>query len=170
MYSIHREKRLAYLLRHDHDYAFDIHGWRLVSDLVEYHGFTREELECIVANSSKQRFEFSEDGLCIRARQGHSINVDVELEEAVPPEYLVHGTVEANVPAILAEGLKRMSRQQVHLSADVPTAHKVGGRRKGTVVILRIASGRMASEGHRFWLSRNQVWLVESVPPQYIER
>lgn len=170
MYPVRREKRLAYLLRHDHDYAFDIHGWRSVSDLVEHHGFTREELAYIVANSSKQRFEFSDDGLYIRARQGHSISVDVELEEAAPPEFLFHGTIEANVPSILAEGLKPMSRLKVHLSADVATARKVGERRKGTVVILRIASGRMAAEGHRFWLSRNQVWLAERVPPQYIER
>ena len=81
----HQEKCLAYLLRHDKNYAFDEHGWREVRDLVECHGFSCEELEYIVANSSKQRFEFSEDKLLIRARQGHSVKVDVELEEAVPP-------------------------------------------------------------------------------------
>lgn len=166
---IHKEKRLAYLLRHDIHYAFDVHGWRAVSDLVANHGFSYEELITIVANSNKQRFEFSEDGQYIRARQGHSIAVDVELAEATPPEYLYHGTVAANVPSIMEKGLVPMSRNQVHLSFDMDTAMKVGARRKGEVVILRVAAHKMWEDGYQFWLSRNNVWLTEAVPPKYLE-
>ncbi len=167
--NIHKEKRLAYLLRHDTHYAFDAHGWREVSDLVTNHGFSREELITIVADSNKQRFEFSEDGLFIRARQGHSIAVDVELAEAKPPEYLYHGTVATNLPSIMENGLVPMSRQHVHLSVDESTAVKVGSRRKGVVVILKVAAHKMWKDGHRFWLSRNNVWLTEEVPPKYLE-
>lgn len=166
---IHKEKRLAYLLRHDTHYAFDVHGWRAVSDLVANHGFSQEELTSIVANSNKQRFEFSEDGLFLRARQGHSIAVDVELAEATPPEYLYHGTVATNVPSIMEKGLSPMNRQHVHLSIDESTALKVGSRRKGDVVILKIAAHKMWKDGHQFWLSRNNVWLTEIVPPKYLE-
>lgn len=166
---IHKEKRLAYLLRHDIQYAFDAYGWREVSDLVANHGFSQEELTSIVTNSNKQRFEFSEDGLFLRARQGHSIPVDVELAKAKPPEYLYHGTVATNLPSIMEKGLVPMSRQHVHLSIDESTALKVGSRRKGDVVVLKVAAHRMWEDGHQFWLSRNNVWLTEAVPPKYLE-
>ncbi|MBO4504117.1 MAG: RNA 2'-phosphotransferase [Bacteroidales bacterium] len=167
--TLHKEKRLAYLLRHDIHYAFDKRGWREVSDLITNHGFTLEDVINIVANSEKQRFEFSDDGQYIRARQGHSIAVDVELEEATPPEYLYHGTIAANVPSIMGKGLVPMSRQYVHLSIDQSTALKVGSRRKGVVIILKVATKKMWEDGHRFWLSRNGVWLTMAVPPKYLE-
>lgn len=163
------EKKLAYLLRHDTEYPFDIHGWREVRDLTENHGFTLDELKHIVANSNKQRFEFSADRMFIRARQGHSIDVDVELKEAEPPEYLFHGTPATNIQSIMSSGLCRMSRQHVHLSADEATAMQVGSRRKGDTAILRISAREMWNDGFKFWLSRNNVWLTESVPPQYIQ-
>ena len=166
---IHKEKRLAFLLRHDKGYAFDANGWREVDDLISHHDFSREELESIVANSSKKRFEFSEDGLFLRARQGHSIVVDVELEEATPPEYLYHGTVATNVPSIMEKGLLRMSRQHVHLSVNSATAMEVGGRRRGETVVFKIAAREMREDGHCFWISRNNVWLTEVVPPEYLE-
>ena len=167
--NTNKEKRLAYLLRHDIQYAFDAYGWREVSDLVANHGFSREELTTLVKNSNKQRFEFSENGMFIRARQGHSIAVDVELEEAIPPEYLYHGTVAANVSSILEKGLVPMSRQHVHLSIDEATAVKVGSRRKGEVTVLKVSAHKMWEDGHHFWLSRNNVWLAMEVPPKYLE-
>lgn len=165
---IHKEKRLAYLLRHDPN--IDIHGWREVHDLVENHGYSREELLSIVANSNKQRFEFSMDGQYIRARQGHSVKVDVELEEAMPPEYLYHGTLATNVPSIKENGILQMDRLHVHLSVDEDTAVKVGGRRKGEVAILKVAARKMWEDGYRFWLSRNGVWLTETVPQKYLDK
>lgn len=165
---IHKEKRLAYLLRHDPN--IDIHGWREVHDLVENHGYSREELVSIVANSNKQRFEFSMDGQYIRARQGHSVKVDVELEEAMPPEYLYHGTLATNVPSIKENGILQMDRLHVHLSVDEDTAVKVGGRRKGEVAILKVAARKMWEDGYRFWLSRNGVWLTETVPQKYLDK
>lgn len=167
---VHKEKSLAFLLRHDHEnYDFGIHGWREVCDLVEYHGFSCEELEYIVANSSKQRFEFSEDNLWIRARQGHSFKVDLQLEPSIPPECLYHGTISDKLPSIMEMGLLPMSRYQVHLSVDVATAIEVGSRRKGEVAILKVAARKMWEDGHRFWLSRNGVWLVDTVPPLYFD-
>ena len=162
------ERRLAYLLRHDKTYQFDHYGWREVQDLLENHGFSMEELRTIVATSDKRRFEFSGDGKCIRACQGHSVDVDVELEEKIPPEYLYHGTVFSNTPSIFTQGLCRMARQYVHLSSDIETAMSVGGRRQGKIVVLRIMAQEMFNDGHRFWLSRNGVWLTNHVPPSYI--
>ena len=164
-----KERKLAYLLRHDTSYDFGNHGWREVSDLVENHGFSPDELISIVANSNKQRFEFSDDKRYIRARQGHSVDVDVELAEAEPPEFLYHGTVAENLKSIMELGLSKMKRQHVHLFADETTALKVGERHKGSAVVLKIAAQKMQNDGFRFFLSRNNVWLTEAVPTKYIE-
>lgn len=166
--TVHKEKRLVYLLRHDHSYAFNEHGWREVGDLVANHGFTLEELQHIVKNSNKQRFEFSDDGQGIRARQGHSINVDVELTETIPPEWLYHGTPKGNLPSIMEKGICKMNRNHVHLSTDIETASNVGARRGKDYVVLSVKAKQMHEDRFVFYLSRNQVWLTEHVPAKYL--
>lgn len=165
--TTHGSRKLAFLLRHDKEYAFDEHGWRKVEDLILNHGFTMPLLENIVATNNKQRYEFNEDRTGIRARQGHSIRVDVELKEAFPPDMLYHGTSGDVVPVILKEGLKPGKRLHVHLCADVDTALKVG-RRHGEPVVLKINAGAMNAAGMKFYLSNNGVWLTDFVDPLYI--
>ena len=123
----------------------------------------------MVEGNDKQRFEFSPDGARIRARQGHSIDVELDWPAVAPPEFLYHGTVERFFAAILAEGLRPMKRHHVHLSPDVATAQVVGARR-GEAVILEIAAGAMAAAGNVFYLTGNGVWLTDSVEPRYIRR
>ena len=166
-YLIKRGKKLSYLLRHDTSYAFDEHGWREVSDLVANHGFTMEELREIVATNNKQRYEFSEDMTRIRARQGHSIQVDVELAEATPPDILYHGTAKAFVKSIMSQGIQKGKRLYVHLSTTINMATKVG-ERHGEPVVLAIDAKRMHEDGIKFFLSRNGVWLTEFVEAKYI--
>lgn len=169
-------KFLSFVLRHKPDsvgLTLDSNGWAGIDELLgkcRAHGkpLTREILEAIVATSPKQRFAISEDGQRVRASQGHSIEVELGYEPAVPPEWLFHGTVTASIPAIRAEGLKKMSRHHVHLSPDLTTARTVGMRR-GKPVLLKIAAKRMHDDGHVFYLSANGVWLTERVPPEYIE-
>ena len=108
-------------------------------------------------------------GEMIRANQGHSIDVDLQLEEREPPEVLYHGTVERFLPSILEAGLVRGKRHHVHLSKDVETARKVGSRR-GKPVILQADAGRMYRDGHKFLLSANGVWLTDTVPPGYLKK
>lgn len=162
-----KSKRLAYLLRHDRKYQFDANGWREVSNLTEKHGFTFEELCVIVDANNKQRFEFSEDMQYIRARQGHSIHVDVELEECVPPPILFHGTAEHSVNSILKEGLKSQNRLYVHLSSTMGTAINVG-KRHGAPVVLKVDAQKMFKDGAKFYLSRNGVWLTDYVATEYL--
>jgi putative RNA 2'-phosphotransferase len=147
-------------------------GWVPVDDLLaaaEKNGFsiTYDELvECVETND-KQRFAFDVSGELIRANQGHSVEVDLQLDEREPPETLFHGTVERFLPSILEAGLVRGKRHHVHLSKDVETARKVGSRR-GKPVILKVDAGRMHSDGHKFLLSVNGVWLTDIVPPSYL--
>lgn len=150
-----------------------IGGWVNVDDLLSacaayQFPITLAELEEAVATSDKQRFSFNETGTCIRANQGHSIDVDLELQPQIPPDVLYHGTGEQSVPAILQSGLLKMSRHHVHLSKDVETARKVG-MRHGRPVILAIAAFDMHQIGFTFYYSDNGVWLVDEVPPQYLE-
>ena len=147
-------------------------GWVLIADLMEGAGklgfpITREELLQVVAENEKQRFALDETATKIRANQGHSTSVDLQLAEVEPPPQLFHGTVSKFLDAILVEGLKKMDRHDVHLSKDVLTAAKVGERR-GKPVILVVDSGAMASDGYKFRLSENGVWLTDHVPPKYI--
>lgn len=164
---IKRSKKLSFLLRHDQSYAFDEHGWREVNDLVANHGFTMEELREIVATNNKQRYEFSEDLMRIRARQGQSIQVDVELAETTPPDVLYHGTAKAFVESIMSQGIQKGKRLYVHLSTTIEAATKVGARH-GEPVVLAIDAKRMHEDGIKFFLSRNGVWLTEFVDVNYI--
>ena len=147
-------------------------GWAGVDELLDAlgrHGLrlTRAELDEIVSRSDKQRFAFDETGTRIRANQGHSVPVDLELPESAPPDVLFHGTVAAALPAIRRDGLRPMTRHQVHLSASAETATRVGARR-GQPVVLHVDAARMAADGHRFFVSANGVWLVDAVPAGYL--
>lgn len=147
-------------------------GWVSVDELLSAcatHQFplTRAELEEVVVTSDKQRFSFDEAKACIRANQGHSVDVDLQLEPQIPPDVLYHGTGEQSVPAILRSGLLKMSRHHVHLSRDAETARKVG-MRHGRPVILAIDAAAMQQAGFTFYCSDNGVWLVNEVLPQYL--
>ena len=171
-------KFLSLLLRHNPSAAgitLDEHGWANVDELIAGvnaaggYNLTMETLEEIVRTDGKQRYSFNEDHTLIRANQGHSIPVAVELEEAVPPDTLYHGTGEKYVESIDREGLIPKSRLFVHLSADIPTAEKVG-QRHGKPVISKVDCRRMAADGFRFYLSVNKVWLAKEVPVKYLEK
>jgi putative RNA 2'-phosphotransferase len=173
--SVRVSKFLAKYLRHaPHELGLTLRpgGWVPVDDLLDAaakHGFPiayDELIECVETND-KERFSFAESGDLIRANQGHSVEVDLGLEEKEPPEVLYHGTVERLLPSIRAQGLRKGKRHHVHLSKDMETARKVGARR-GKPVILVIDAGRMFRDGFRFFLSANGVWLTDAVPPSYL--
>ena len=172
-----RSKRLSYWLRHAPKAGrreLDEGGWAstaAVLDALHASGLptSKTELEAIVADSEKQRFELTEDGKRLRARQGHSIKVNGDWPVASPPELLYHGTTNRFLPSILERGLLPGSRHHVHLSSSIEIAQAVGARR-GPPVVLLIAAVRMADDGFAFRLSSNGVWLAEHVPPAYLQR
>ncbi len=131
--------------------------------------FDRETLEEIVRMDGKQRYSFNEDKTLIRANQGHSLPVDVELEEAEPPEILWYGTGQKYVRSIEKNGLKPQGRRYVHLFGDRETARKVG-QRHGCAVLYRVCAGKMQKKGNTFYRSKNGVWLIKMVPAVYLEK
>jgi putative RNA 2'-phosphotransferase len=147
-------------------------GWVRIDELLaacSAHQFpiARTEIEEVVANSDKQRFSYDETKTLIRANQGHSTEVDLQLEPQTPPDVLYHGTSEKSLPAILQSGLLKMSRHHVHLSANIETAQKVG-MRHGRLVLFAANVAAMHQDGFTFYCSDNGVWLVDEVPPQYL--
>ena len=169
-------KYISLILRHKPDtigISLDEHGWVNVDELIE--GISRTHpidlaiLEQIVQEDEKQRYTFNEDKTLMRANQGHSIPVDVELEEVRPPEMLYHGTGEKFVSSIDQRGLIPKSRLYVHLSGDIETALKVG-MRHGNPVIYRVKSAEMYEMGLKFYRSVNGVWLTKAVPNQYLSK
>lgn len=168
-------KFLSLILRHKPEaigITLDEHGWARVDEVIAGIAKTRpmsmDILAEIVATDSKRRYAFNEDKTLIRANQGHSVHVDVELEEKEPPEVLYHGAGEKSVASIETQGLLPMSRLYVHLSTDVATA-KVG-QRHGKPVVFRVDAQKMAAQGHRFYVSRNGVWLTKLVPEEFLQK
>lgn len=170
-------KFISLILRHHPEAAYiqlDKHGWADVDQLIlginkSGKKIDRRILEEIVRTDNKQRYSFNEDRTLIRANQGHSIPVDVELKEQEPQEILYHGTAERFYSNIQTEGLKPKGRLYVHLSKDIETALNVG-KRHGKPVVLKIASGKMYQDRQAFYLSANGVWLTKKVDIKYIEQ
>ena len=168
-------KFISKVLRHEPEsvgLVLEPGGWVLISDLLS--GLARagtrvshEELDIVVERCEKQRFSVDESGSKIRANQGHSAEVELQFEQMEPPPELFHGTTHRTLPNILRDGLLKMARHHVHLSADTSTAAKVGGRH-GKPVVLIVDAAKMRADGHIFYRSVNGVWLVDQVPAQYL--
>lgn len=171
-------KYMSYILRHhpeDIHLVLDKEGWVDVSQLIEHaqkynqKDFTVEDILHIVETNSKQRFALSEDKKRIRANQGHSVEVHLDLPSVKPPEFLYHGTAERFLDAIMKDGLKPMSRHDVHLSFNTDVALSVG-QRHGSPAILRVKALEMFEKGYEFKCTANNVWLTQIVPTEFFER
>lgn len=169
-------KFLSLVLRHAPEkiqLRLDENGWAKTNELItqcnKFHKkLNLELLDYVVENNDKKRFAFNDDKSMIRACQGHSIVVDLNMDQTMPPDFLYHGTVDEFLEAIKKEGLQKMSRQHVHLSQEKETAIKVGSRR-GKPIVLIVNTKKMQEDGFVFYLSENKVWLTDEVPAKYIE-
>jgi len=164
--------KLSKALRHAPEHigiTLDKNGWTEIETFLKCLGndVTMDDIEYVVANNDKKRFEFSDDKKKIRACQGHSINIDLDLKPVISPDILYHGTAEKTVPYIKRDGIIKMNRNHVHLSADYRTAHNVG-QRHGKPTILLIDAKKMQEHGMEFFQSTNHVWLTDFVPKEYI--
>lgn len=169
-------KFLSFVLRHKPEalgIVLDENGWTDIATLLaklSEQGLvvTRQSLAFIVTSNSKQRFAIDATGTKIRASQGHSIAVDLDLPATAPPEFLFHGTAEKNLASIIEHGLQKGQRHHVHLSMSTDIAKNVG-QRHGRPVIFKVSALSMHGDGHAFYISANNVWLVDQVPPQYLK-
>lgn len=169
-------KFLSLVLRHQPGkigLSLDENGWADIGELLRLAAergkrIDRATLDQVVRENDKKRFAVSPDGLRIRASQGHSIEIDLDLPPSAPPEELFHGTAERNLESIRSGGLIPGSRRHVHLSLNIETATAVG-MRHGRPAVLRVRAGEMAREGLVFYVSENGVWLTEAVPPRFLE-
>ena len=163
---------LSYVLRHKPEsigLTLDKNGWASVAEILNNSklSFSIEELKQVVENNDKKRFSFNDNLTKIKANQGHSVKVELEFQQIIPPEILYHGTAKRFIKSIQQKGLLKGERHHVHLSKDLKTASSVG-KRHGNVVILLIDTKQMYQDGYQFYLSDNQVYLVDYVPPNYL--
>lgn len=168
--ELHKAKSryLCFLLRHNPGEAnldMDGHGWVCLDQLMENTGLTQVQISEIVETDKKQRYKI--DSNRIRANQGHSIDIELELEFKIPPEFLYHGTSWHSLSHIMLTGISKCERNHVHLSTDFDTAISVGARH-GRPAVLKVHSSDMAQNGYEFYISENLVWLTDSVPAQYL--
>jgi putative RNA 2'-phosphotransferase len=166
-------KYFSYLLRHDPEsigLSLDENGWADIDELVQKtvdFDLNRNLIDIVVETNDKKRFSISDDGVHIRANQGHSIGVDLDLKSIQPPQLLVHGTAEKFIELIRNQGLNKMQRHHVHLSESPAVAKNVGSR-YGKPILLSISAKEMFDDGFKFFKSVNNVWLVDNVPQKYI--
>lgn len=174
--AIKISKFLSFVLRHQPEaigLVLDQHGWvetQVLLEKMKQRGFnlTLETLKTLVADNDKQRFAFSTNFTKIRANQGHSIKVDLALEEKEPPVKLYHGTAYRNLVAIQRKGLQKAQRHHVHLSVDPIVAQKVGVRH-GKPIVLVIHAAAMYAQNLKFYQSANGIWLTDHVPTPFID-
>lgn len=170
-------KRLSLILRHNPQsvgVTLDAAGWVNAQDLLEALNqkgtrITRETLNLIVEENPKKRFEFDGTQTRIRARQGHSVQIDLGYTATTPPDILYHGTPERFINSILREGLKKQQRHHVHLSTNIPLMLEVA-RRRGRASLLEINAKQMHEDGYEFFVTENDVWLSDHIPPQYLHQ
>ena len=167
-------KYLSYILRHAPEkegLEIDEHGYVSVPVLCKKLDMSKDDLDWIVDNNNKKRYAYNEDETHIRASQGHSISVDLDMKPINPPHKLYHGTAKRFWSDIQKQGLLKMNRQHVHLSDNTETAANVGKRKikmDDSVMILQIDAKLMVFEGHKIYLSKNGVYLTDHVPPKYL--
>lgn len=174
---INKSKFLSLVLRHAPErigIMLDANGWVPISNLLQKleaagQSLNRDELQSLVDTNNKKRFTISDDGLRIRAAQGHSIKVDLAVSASIPPKILFHGTASKNLDSIFLKGLLAGNRQQVHLSIDQDTAIRVG-QRHGIPTVLIVDTVQMQRDGHQFFQADNGVWLTDHVPANYLSR
>jgi putative RNA 2'-phosphotransferase len=163
-------RKMSFLLRHNpEDLKMDSEGWIKVTDLLKKLSISKEELDWIVDNNDKKRFSYDQFKHKIRASQGHSLSVNVDMKLATDIDKLYHGTSPLLIKDILEKGLLPMSRQHVHLSKDIETATIVGKRKGNSIVILEVDSKSMQQDGVDIWISDNGVYLTKYVDPKYIK-
>jgi len=167
---VKKSKLLSLVLRHKPEaigIELDKNGWANVDELKKKMNISQVVLEKVVEINNKKRFEFDEHKMRIRACQGHSIDVDVELEENQPPDLLYHGSATRFSDSIFKKGLIKGTRQHVHLSTDIFTAERVG-QRHGKPVIFQVDTKKMFENSYKFFISNNDVWLTDHVPVEYL--
>lgn len=168
-------KFMSYVLRHgvtEVGVTMSTGGWVAIDDLIQqsqdHTALTNELILEVVATNNKRRFALSDDGLSIRASQGHSVQIDLGLTPEAPPAVLYHGTAEKSMASIRQDGLRSGDRNHVHLSSDTTTARAVG-QRHGRPVVIEVDAATMFADGYHFYLSENNVWLTEAVPSMYLK-
>lgn len=160
-------------LRHfpdDLGLAMNQHGWVDVDVLVDamrtrYKWSNREKLYSIIESDEKGRYEIK--GNKIRARYGHSVDVDLDYDENTLPE-LYYGASREEVDILLEKGIRPVKQRYVHLSTSVDKAREVAKIHTEDPVLLVINAEEARNDGVILLSATENIVLADEIPPQYL--
>ena len=163
-------KKMTYLLRHKEGFT-DKEGWVEIRKLVEnlrkwYPWVTVEDVLYVVSKDEKGRYELK--GNLIRARYGHTTDVEIHLPPA-KEDVLYHGTSCKAYRKILKEGILPMKRRRVHLTKDIKEAIENAKRKGKCIKILEIDVKCLRERGHEVYEAGKNVRVTDYVPPECIK-
>ncbi len=161
-------------LRHfpdDLGLAMNQHGWVDVDVLCDamrtrYKWANKEKLFSIIESDEKGRYEVK--GNKIRARYGHSVDIDLDYPENTLPE-LYYGASREEVDILLEKGIKPIKQRYVHLSTSVEKAEEVAKIHTEDPVLLVINAEEAQKNGVKMLSATENIVLSEEIPAQYLK-
>jgi len=160
-------------LRHfpdDLGLAMNQHGWVDLDVLVDamrtrYKWSNKEKLFSIIESDEKGRYEIKVNK--IRARYGHSVDIDLDYDENTLPE-VYYGASREEVDILLEKGIKPVKQRYVHLSTSVDKAREVAKIHTEDPVLLVINAEEAQNDGVAILSATENIVLADEIPPQYL--
>lgn len=151
----------------------DENGWVDFESLVrvvrrKFKWANRWLVKALVYSDSKGRYELK-DGK-IRARYGHSVNVELKDYPIAEEDVLYYGTSEEEAQRLLELGIKPVNQTYVHLSTTIEKSVEVARLRTDEPIILEIDAKRAREDGIRIVKANDFIALAKEIPPEYIRR
>ena len=161
-------------LRHfpdDLGLAMNQHGWVDLDVLCDamrtrYKWANKDKLLSIIESDEKGRYEIQ--GRKIRARYGHSVNVDLDYPENTLPE-LYYGASREELDILLEKGIKPMKQRYVHLSTTSEKALEVANIHTDDPILILIKAQEAQSDGITMLSATDNIVLSEEISPEYLE-
>ncbi len=172
-----REERLGRFisgaLRHfpeDVGLEMDMQGWvdlDLLCDIMEsrYRWATEERLTSLIESDIKRRYET--EGSRIRARYGHSVNVDLDYP-GNEFAYLYYGASLEEIDMLLENGIAPIRQRYVHLSTSYRKANEAASVHSENPVVIEVDAETAQQDGIFFMAVNDDIVLVDNVPPEYL--
>jgi putative RNA 2'-phosphotransferase len=170
---------IAGALRHFPDklgLMMDGKGWVDINDLIDAIGSSRSgfgwlrihHIEALVITDPRGRYQI--DGGMIRAKYGHTIDVNPDDLPEADIDELFYPVTEEELEIILEGGLHPTDRKKVHLSGSVEKAMEAGKVRTEEPFILKIDAKKAIKDGMKIFHAGKDVYITDGIDAKYISK
>jgi len=164
------------ILRHFPDkfgLNMDKNGWVNSESLVRavrrrYRWANRWIIKALIYSDEKKRYELSDDK--IRARYGHSVDVELSDMPEAQEDVLYYGTSEEEAQRMVEIGIKPVNQTFVHLSTTIEKSEEVARLRTDSPIILEVDAKGARRDGIRIVKANEIIALAKEIPAKYIKR